>query len=57
MLLSLCLECHFLHTHAHTQISLPFKLIQVDMQTTTERSLLGDEMTKGCQYFLLGLNS
>lgn len=53
MLLFLCLECHFLHTHAHTQIGLSFKLIEVDMQTTTESSLVGGEITKVCQYFWL----
>lgn len=57
MLLSLGLECHFLHTHAHTQIGPSFKLIKVDVQTTTEGSLVGDEITKVCQYFLIGLNS
>jgi len=57
MLLSLCLECYVLHTHAYAQIGLSFKLIKVDMQTTTEYSLVGDQMTQVSQYFLLGLNS
>lgn len=51
MLLSLCLECHFLHMHAHTQIGLSIKLIKVDMQTTAESSLVGDEINQSLTIF------